>query len=69
MNMHFSRSKVAQMIKLALMAPLVSMPLGAMAQETAPDTETVFDQEVIEQIEVTSRYRKETLNKINRGEL
>ncbi|MGY0627524.1 MAG: TonB-dependent receptor plug domain-containing protein, partial [Paraglaciecola chathamensis] len=64
MNMHFSRSKVAQMIKLALMAPLVSMPLGAMAQETAPDTETVFDQEVIEQIEVTSRYRKETLNKI-----
>ncbi|MEH6710614.1 MAG: TonB-dependent receptor [Paraglaciecola polaris] len=64
MNMQYSRSKLAQMIKLALVAPFVAAPFGAFAQEAAPDTETTFDKEAIELIEVTSRYRKETLNKI-----
>lgn len=64
MNMHYSRSKLAQMITLALVAPFVAAPLGAFAQEVAPDTETEFNKEAIELIEVTSRYRKETLNKI-----
>ena len=64
MNMHYSRSKLAQMIKLALVAPFVAAPLAAFAQEATPDTETEFNKEAIELIEVTSRYRKETLNKI-----
>tara|TARA_R110002167_G_scaffold349844_1_gene561793 strand:- start:6760 stop:9066 length:2307 start_codon:yes stop_codon:yes gene_type:complete len=64
MNMQYRRSTLAKMVKLALVAPFIVAPFGALAQETAPDSKTELNSEVIELIEVTSRYRKETLNKI-----
>ena len=64
MNMHYSRSKLAQLIKLALVAPFIVAPFGAFAQETTAETKVEANNDTIELIEVTSRYRKETLNKI-----
>ncbi|MBU3002594.1 TonB-dependent receptor [Paraglaciecola arctica] len=64
MNLHYSPNKLAKLIKLALVAPLVLTPLSTFAQEAASDSETELNKEAIELIEVTSRYRKETLNKI-----
>jgi outer membrane receptor protein involved in Fe transport len=62
--MHSNRSKLAKMIKLALVAPLIAAPVWAFAQENTPNNDTELNEEAIELIEVTSRYRKETLNKI-----
>ena len=64
MNMHHNRSKLAHKIRLALMAPLITVPFLSTAQEATDNTETELDPQVIELIEVTSRHRKETLNKI-----
>jgi outer membrane receptor protein involved in Fe transport len=64
MRTPFKTKTICGAVKLALIGATFSLSPSLFAQENAPDAETEIDQSLIEFIEVTSRYRKETLNKI-----
>lgn len=60
MRTQFKTKLICNAVKLALVSTTLILPQGVLAQEAAVDE----DDSVIEHIEVTSRNRKETLDKI-----